>query len=638
MISILSKYNTVLPFTTYRYLELNVRYSSSYRAYNQDIPAFLLNRPRELVMHCMMRLDAGKSIPKSNILLIDPKNGCFQVQSQSRNQTYNLNFGSRSSMPHCDCLDWRNNYLPCKHFLSIFYQFPKWNWETFPAEYKDSPLLNLDTDLAQSLSEAPQNETGSGHQENIDADDNDHNSTTLDDYCCSDDDASTSDVLPLPRKKLSPQSEAAKVREVLNEIRSLSFLVHDSRAISDLHSTLRKAMEEFRTHTTSEAGIDLEINPVPTSTKVNATKVNQSHCMKTPNQKHDLEESAVRPLPSNTKSRHKYSGRVGEVAATMKKMYKVSTSVNDLIEKDNDAVTITSRQQSTNNEVEQMVVDLAFDGVHQAAQTIDGENDEVIFLKAAAGKAAKRKLRRLGTQDIAIIKNGKILTDNAINIAQNILHNQYPLIAGLEDTVLGTCFNFSIVRGEFVQVLHDGALHWVCVSNVGCKEDGCVNVYDSLNKGKITLHMKKQVASMLFHRGPVIKLNVQQVQQQDNSVDCGVFAVAYATSILHGQNPEDLNYDTCSLRQHLLTCISSGIFTPFPLSNQPHSKSKKKTLKLKLFCSCRMPWDAADEEIPEKQMAQCDSCKKWYHRSCEKIPELVYSANCFWKCTYCSTT
>ena len=106
---------------------------------------------------------------------------------------------------------------------------------------------------------------------------------------------------------------------------------------------------------------------------------------------------------------------------------------------------------------------------------------------------------------------------------------------------------------------------------------------------------------MLFHRGPVIKLNIQQVQQQDNSVDCGVFAVAYATSILHGQNPEDLNYDTCSLRQHLLTCISSGIFKPFPLSNLPHSKSKKKTLKLKLFCSCRMPWDAADEEIPESK-------------------------------------
>lgn len=586
----------------------------------------------------MMRLEAGKSIPKSNILMVDPENGCFQVQSQSRNQTYNLNFGSHSSMPHCDCLDWRNSYLPCKHFLSIFYQFPKWNWETFPAEYKDSPLLHLDTDLVQSPSEAPQNETGSCHQEDINADDNDP--TTLDDYCCSDDDATMSDVLPLPRKKLSPQSEAAKVREVLNQIRSLSFLVHDSKAICDLHSTLRKAMEDFRTHTTSEAGIDLKINPLRKSTEVRTTKINPSHCMETPNQKHDVEESAVRRLPRSTKSKHKYSGRVGEVAATMKKMYHVSTSVNDLMKNDSDSGTNTSRKQSRFNEVEieQTDVDSAVDGVHQAAQTLDGENDEVIFLKAAVGDSAKRKLRRLGTEDIAIIKNGKMLTDNAINIAQNILHNQYPLIAGLEDTVLGPCFNFSIARGEFVQVLHDGSLHWVCVSSVGCKEAGCVNVYDSLNTGKITSHIKKQIASMLFHSGPVVKLNIQQVQQQGNSVDCGVFAVAYATSILHGQNPEDLNYDTYSLRQHLLTCISSGIFKPFPLSKLRQNKAKKKTLKMKLFCSCRMPWDAADEGIPEKQMAQCDSCKKWYHRSCEKIPELVYITNCFWKCTYCPAT
>jgi hypothetical protein len=67
-----------------------------------------------------------------------------------------------------------------------------------------------------------------------------------------------------------------------------------------------------------------------------------------------------------------------------------------------------------------------------------------------------------------------------------ILHNQNPLIGGgLEDTVLGPCFNFSIARGEFVQVLHDGALHWVCVSNVGCKEASSVNVYDSLKQENI---------------------------------------------------------------------------------------------------------------------------------------------------------
>ena len=154
------------------------------------------------------------------------------------------------------------------------------------------------------------------------------------------------------------------------------------------------AMEDFRLHTTSEAGIDLEINPLRIPTEVSTTKINPIHCMETPNQRHDVEESAVGPLPNSTKSKHKYSGRVGKVAATMKKMYQVSTSINDLVKNDSDSGTNTSRKQSRFNEVgiEQVDIDSAVDGVHQAAQNLDGENNEVIFLKAAVGKSAKRKL------------------------------------------------------------------------------------------------------------------------------------------------------------------------------------------------------------------------------------------------------
>ena len=114
--------------------------------------------------------------------------------------------------------------------------------------------------------------------------------------------------------------------------------------------------------------------------------------------------------------------------------------------------------------------------------------------------------------------------------------------------------------------------------------------------------------------------------------------VAYATSILHGQNPEEMVYDTKKLRQYLLTCIRSEKITPFPLTSGKPKKSKKKTIEVKLFCSCRMPWDATDKALPDKQMAQCDSCKQWFHCSCEIIPELVFSTNCHWECKTCSNT
>ena len=80
-------------------------------------------------------------------------------------------------------------------------------------------------------------------------------------------------------------------------------------------------------------------------------------------------------------------------------------------------------------------------------------------MEESVGCTPKRKKRTLEKDDVSSIKNGEMLTDNAINIAQNILHHQYPLTGGLKDTVLGPCLNFSVARVEFVQILHDESLH-----------------------------------------------------------------------------------------------------------------------------------------------------------------------------------
>lgn len=179
------------------------------------------------------------------------------------------------------------------------------------------------------------------------------------------------DVLQLPRKKFSPPKRSRKsTGSILNRIQSLSFPVDDPKAIRDLNSILRKAVEDFGKHTTSEAVIDLEIDPLRTSTKVSTAKAIPSQSLETLNQKNDVEESSLRSLSCSTKSKHIYSGRVDEVAATMRKMFKVSTSVNYLFKKENDGVTNTSKRQSRYDEVEveQMDVDSTFDSVHQAGR------------------------------------------------------------------------------------------------------------------------------------------------------------------------------------------------------------------------------------------------------------------------------
>ena len=53
-------------------------------------------------------------------------------------------------------------------------------------------------------------------------------------------------------------------------------------------------------------------------------------------------------------------------------------------------------------------------------------------------------------------------------------------------------------------------------------------------------------------------------QQQDNDVDCGIFSLAYATSLLFGENPTNISYDITRMRQHLDRCLAHGKVQPFP--------------------------------------------------------------------------
>ena len=40
-----------------------------------------------------------------------------------------------------------------------------------------------------------------------------------------------------------------------------------------------------------------------------------------------------------------------------------------------------------------------------------------------------------------------------------------------------------------------------------------------------------------YHQGDKVKINIMNVQQQENGSDCGVFAIAFAKTILAGIDP-----------------------------------------------------------------------------------------------------
>lgn len=58
------------------------------------------------------------------------------------------------------------------------------------------------------------------------------------------------------------------------------------------------------------------------------------------------------------------------------------------------------------------------------------------------------------------------------------------------------------------------------------------------------------------------------VQHQSNSNDCGVFAIAFAISLLFNIKPDKVRYDSRLMRPHLLNIFESNVIEHFPQDSQ----------------------------------------------------------------------
>ncbi|KAK3754770.1 hypothetical protein QZH41_007277 [Actinostola sp. cb2023] len=72
----------------------------------------------------------------------------------------------------------------------------------------------------------------------------------------------------------------------------------------------------------------------------------------------------------------------------------------------------------------------------------------------------------------------------------------------------------------------------------------------------ITDETKDQIACLLRCTiSDAIKIEVQPIQQQQNSVDCGIFALAFATALCYGKDPCQLHFTRRAMRMHLWECM-----------------------------------------------------------------------------------
>ena len=186
---------------------------------------------------------------------------------------------------------------------------------------------------------------------------------------------------------------------------------------------------------------------------------------------------------------------------------------------------------------------------------------------------------------------------------------------------------FMVEPDEFLQIVGTGNGHWILISTVGTKHP-TVLVYDSVYY-IVSTFVERQIAAMLCSQEKEIPLHFINTQMQYGSVDCGLFAIAFATAIALGISPEYIHFQQGEMRQHLLTCLSNGKLTTFPFDKNRRAKKRiKVTQIIKLFCKCRLP------ELGE--MIQCTQCNEWYHLDmCVTVKKVYLQPGVQWLCHDC---
>ena len=74
---------------------------------------------------------------------------------------------------------------------------------------------------------------------------------------------------------------------------------------------------------------------------------------------------------------------------------------------------------------------------------------------------------------------------------------------------------------------------------------------------------------------------------QEGSHDCGLFAVAYITSICNGQDPAVLLYKQNAMRKHILNSIKDRVMSVFTSSASRHSKASIRK-NIPVYCILMM--------------------------------------------------
>ena len=137
--------------------------------------------------------------------------------------------------------------------VSIFEYFPEFGWESLPVTYKTSPYFNLDYFVI--------------NRKNLIRNDNEKDDglyTVIEDEVV---------IKEIRRKQNSKRTKASNCREILNQIKSLTYLVNDVDALDALEDQLKVSLELLENEAPKEDGVIVQ--PVKVKRIVKQSSINQ---------------------------------------------------------------------------------------------------------------------------------------------------------------------------------------------------------------------------------------------------------------------------------------------------------------------------------------------------------------------------
>ena len=74
---------------------------------------------------------------------------------------------------------------------------------------------------------------------------------------------------------------------------------------------------------------------------------------------------------------------------------------------------------------------------------------------------------------------------------------------------------------------------------------------------------QKMICALFVSHEPNVTLRFIDVDRQNNANDCGLYALAFASTLCSGKDPRYITLSKTDLRKHLLQCLMQNEMEPW---------------------------------------------------------------------------